>query len=348
LTSALSHTGGSALLALIAWGLNREEANGQELPTPLASLLDAVLDGDPDDQALAVVGLCLTQLRRRAPVWADAHAAALYALDKPWRPARTWLTHGTPDNGLLTLLAPAPLQHVLCHADAHEPRQRALLALLDPAEPLGPPRTFLASLAAIEDGEAAVSSILSSLAYASRQWATRPELIERACTLWSQALDAHLPPPALTGAGAFAHATAIDDDTWLELMARTADQTRSLDAAQAIANRAAEHLGEPRAYRIATALLQVPLDDYRTAEVQTTAETLFTASAPDASAERLALQLALINCGKSRQPSPTGPSRAWRLLFQDLQSGRSPPVRRMSIWAKPRGPVWGCAGRLGR
>jgi hypothetical protein len=306
LGSALIQPGGSALLALIAWGVNREGAAGQELPAPLASVLDAVLHGDPDDQALAVIGLCLTQLRRRAPQWADAQAAALYTLDEPWRPARTWLTHGALDNGLLKLLDREPLQHVLCETDAHEPRQRALLALLDPAEPLGPPRTFLASLAVLDGGAAAVSSILSSLASASRQWAARPELVERTCSLWSEALDAHLPAPALKGAGAFAYATAIEDETWLDLMDRTAAQTSTLDAAHAIAKRAAEHLGEPRAYRIATALLQVRLDAYRTAEVQTAADTLFTASAPDSSAERVALQRALINCGKVEAAFPDG------------------------------------------
>ncbi|WP_331732783.1 hypothetical protein OG613_48615 (plasmid) [Streptomyces sp. NBC_00015] len=295
---ALSHPGGRALLALLAWGVHREGATGQELPTSLTSVLDAVLDGDPDDQALALIGHCLTELHGRAPRWTDAHAAALYALAEPWRPARTWLTHGTLDNGLLKLLDPAQLQHVVCDTEAHEPRKRVLLALLDTADPLGPPRTFLASLAALGGGEAAVSSILSSLAYASRQWAARPALVERACFLWSEALDARLPAAALKGAGAFAYSTAINDGTWLELMARTTDQTSFLDTAHAIAKRAAEHLGEPRAYRIAAVLLQVPLDVYRTAEVQTAAETLFTASAPDPSAERDALQLALINCGK--------------------------------------------------
>lgn len=297
-TSALSHSGGSALIALIAWGLNSDATAPTDLPTPLTSVLEEILNSEPDDQALAVVGLCLTQLRRRAPAWADARAGVLYSLDEDWRPARTWLTNGSADRDLLKRMDHERLRQLLCDTDSDEPRHKVLIGLLDPAEPLGPTGAFLTALAGLASGADVVSSILSSLAFRLRGDTVPPVLLEQARSLWANALDAHLPADALKGAGAFAYATALDDAVWLDLMARTTEQTVILDAAHAIARRAAEHPGVPQAYRIAAALLQTPLDIYRTGEVQGAAYSLFTNSKPDTSTERAKLRLALINCGK--------------------------------------------------
>ncbi|MCC9711816.1 hypothetical protein E4N62_45365 [Streptomyces sp. MNU76] len=62
---------------------------------------------------------------------------------------------------------------------------------------------------------------------------------ERAVTLWRTALDSGLPAGALSGAGRFATADVIDQDTWLELTTATIDRQPGLSDTRPVAQRAA-------------------------------------------------------------------------------------------------------------
>ncbi|MFJ7424172.1 hypothetical protein ACIQXD_37145 [Streptomyces uncialis] len=145
-------------------------------------MLDALLDAEPDDQALAVIGVCLTQLHRCDPAWAGGHVDTLLSLESAWRPARVWLAHGKPDAALLVRLNRTGLWRVLCEPDGEGSSYRVLLVLLDDAEPLGAAGGVLAGLAGCPGGEVAVSVMLSQLAtYTARSESS--EVTERAVGL---------------------------------------------------------------------------------------------------------------------------------------------------------------------
>lgn len=240
LGAATTAPGGGALLSLTAWGIQHAARTGEGLPEQLTAVLEELLGADPDDQALAVIGFGLGQLHRCDPGWVTDHADTLLSLDPAWRPARSWLTHGKPDPVLLARLDRAGLWQALCAPHAASALDRVFLALLDEAEPLGPAGEFLAGLAGCMGGSEAVSVTLSRLAtYTAR--AGSDEVAERAAVIWRAALDAGLPAAALHGAGHFAFADSLDQDTWLELTAATIAQQPDLELENAdhVAERAA-------------------------------------------------------------------------------------------------------------
>ena len=237
LGTATTAPGGSALLSLLAWGIQHAARTTQGLPERLTAVLEELLGDEPDDQALAVIGFCLTQLNRCDPAWSAAHADPLLALDGAWRPARSWLSHGRPDPVLMARLDRTSLWEVLCAPHAKGAVDRVFLALLDEAEPLGPAGVFLAGLAGRPGGSEAVSVMLSRLAtYTART--AHDEMTVRAVGIWRAAVDAGLPAAALRGAGHFSFTDVLDEDTWLELTAATIDQQPELDDADHVAERA--------------------------------------------------------------------------------------------------------------
>ncbi|MEU9397987.1 hypothetical protein AB0D86_49485 [Streptomyces sp. NPDC048324] len=216
--------------------------------------MEELLGAEPDDQALAVIGFCLTQLNRCDPDWIAAHAGLLLALDEAWRPARSWLSHGRPDPVLLARLDRTGLWEVLCAPHAKGALDRVFFALLDEGEPLGPAGVFLAGLAGRPGGSEAVSVMLSRLAtYTART--ARDEVTERAAGIWRAAVDAGLPAAALRGAGHFAFTDVLKEDTWLEFTAATIGQQPDLDDVDHVAERAARTPHSPAAQLIAATVL---------------------------------------------------------------------------------------------
>ncbi|QXQ94862.1 hypothetical protein [Streptomyces sp. WY228] len=303
LTKAVYGPGGSALLSLVVWGL-RQARGGSGLPERLSAVLDPLLTGEPDDQALAVIGFVLSQLSQADADWAAGHAGVLLTLDEAWRPARGWLAHGRRrDHQLLAALDRSGLFDVLARWEAPGEGEgsldKTLNALLQEEMPLGPAAEFLAALSGREGGAQTISVMLSRLATAltgagedDREWAQR-----RAVELWRTVLDARLPSEALRGAGHFAFAETFDEDTWLELTARTVAQQPDLDDSDRMVKRAARTPGSAYAQVIAAAALDTaPAGGYRRGEIIRYAGNLF-AAASGGAPEYEALRVALINAG---------------------------------------------------
>ncbi|MFI8794356.1 hypothetical protein [Streptomyces sp. NPDC055105] len=293
---ATTAPGGSALQSLTAWGVQSAVRTAGGLPQELTAVLEALLGAEPDDQALAVIGFCLTQLHRCDPAWAAGHVDTLLPLEPAWRPARVWLAHGKPDAALLARLDRTGLWRVLCEPDAEGSFYRVLLALLDDAEPLGPAGEFLAGLASCPGGEVAISAMLSQLAtYTARS--ESGEVAERAVGLWRAALDAGLPAAALRGAGHFVFAAGLDQDLWLKLTVATLAQQPDLEDADYLVKRAARTPASPGAQFIAAAALDHgPVGGYRARTVRRAAD-LYAAAPAENTPAREALRVALINAG---------------------------------------------------
>jgi hypothetical protein len=301
LATAVEAPGAGALLYLIAWGLHHVVQTGEGLPEPLTTTLEEILGAESDDQALAVIGFCLAQLHRRAPAWTTARADTLLSLDHAWRPARVWLTHGRPDTALLARLERTGVWHALCVSGDEDSLGnlflKVFLALLDDSEPLGPAGQFLAGLAGCPGGTEAVSEMLSRLAAYTAHMASS-EVAARAAALWRAALEARLTPVALRGAGHFAFADILDQDTWLELTAATLTQQPDLEDAYRIAERATRSPHSPAAQLIAAAALDHgPLDGYQRTRTVRHAAALYAGSPTQDTPERVVLRTALINAG---------------------------------------------------
>lgn len=297
LTAASTAPGASALLSLTAWGLHHVGQTREGLPEPLTATLEELLGAEPDDQALAVIGFCLAQLHGRDPAWTTSHADTLLSLDRAWRPACVWLTRGRPDAALLARLERTGLWHALCAPGAEGALDKAFLTLLDDSEPLGPTGEFLAHLADCPGGIEAVSEMLSRLATYTTHMASS-EVAERAAALWRAALEARLAPAALRGAGHFAFADILDENTWLELTAATLTQQPDLEDADHAAERAARSPHSPSAQLIAAAALDHgSLEGYRRIRTVCHAAALYAGSPVQDTPEREALRVALINAG---------------------------------------------------
>ncbi|MCC9711840.1 hypothetical protein E4N62_45505 [Streptomyces sp. MNU76] len=297
LGTATAASGGSALLSLTAWGIQYAVRTDEGLPEPLTAVLEELLGAEPDDQALAVIGFGLGQLHHYDPGWVTDHADTLLALDEAWRPARIWLTHGRPDPVLLARLDRAGLWQALCAPHAEGALDRVFLALLDEAEPLGDAGEFLTQLAGRTGGSEAVSVMLSRLAtYTAR--AESSTVAGRAAAIWRAALDAGLPAAALHGAGHFAFADSLDEDTWLGLTAATITQQPDQEDADHVAERAARTPTSGAAQLIAAATLDHgPADSHRRTATIRHAAALYANAPAGNTPEREALRIALINAG---------------------------------------------------
>ncbi|MFI6984047.1 hypothetical protein ACIBSV_36315 [Embleya sp. NPDC050154] len=98
--------------------------------------------------------------------------------------------------------------------------------------------------------------------------------------MWRTALGTDLPAERLAGAGAFAHARALDPGTWVGLAARTAATTLP-DASPVNAARAAENPDSSAAFALLTALLKgVHATHWHTERVRDHARALLAADTP--------------------------------------------------------------------
>ncbi|MFI1765326.1 hypothetical protein ACH41H_25150 [Streptomyces sp. NPDC020800] len=309
LLEAISQPGGAALASLTAWGIQIAHTDSA-LPPALREVLDRILDAEPDAQALAILGRCLSQLVHADPAWADERSDVLFALDAPWRPARVWLRCGWPHSLLLARLDRAALLEAGAEAEADPVIAKVALALVDGSQALDPVGGLLSTLADQKDGAAAVSRVLSVVgSYAVRCEPASP-VLGRAADVWSAALAAGLPAAALCGVGRFAYAEALDDQRWLELTARTVEQQPVLESAYRVAERAAGHPSSPQAVRIAAAILEAPADRFHQLEIRRYAAQVFAESVETDAPERERLRIALINAGAIEDAfGDTGPAR---------------------------------------
>ncbi|MFG3168560.1 hypothetical protein [Streptomyces sp. NPDC048200] len=97
--------------------------------------------------------------------------------------------------------------------------------------------------------------------------------------------------------GRFAYADRLEDDTWLDLTARTVTVQSKLEAPYAIAERAAHHPDSADALSIAATMLSAQVDVYHRQEIQGHAAQLFARSTAENTAEQHQLRIALINTG---------------------------------------------------
>ncbi|MEY9940475.1 hypothetical protein [Streptacidiphilus sp. MAP5-3] len=291
-------------------------------PAPLSNWPIRSWAGSPDPQALAVVGYRLSQLTERCPAWVERHKATLFDLRQPHSPARTWLTYGQPGGAFALvdraelaelLVAPPTVDTPAAGTGDERSRDRDALAavrraqqrvdatldrvawaLLDAGAPLGPVRDFFRQVAGRPRGAEAVSQLLSCVAWRTAKGPS--DASERAVAVWEAALDAGLPSAALAGAGEFAYSTGLDDETWLTLTRRTAEQELGLNPAHAVAQRAAGHPDSPDALIIAARLLGAPLEPFHKMEVRRQADALLRAAKD--SPQWRALQSALVDAGE--------------------------------------------------
>ncbi|NEE23015.1 hypothetical protein G3M58_93270 [Streptomyces sp. SID7499] len=297
LLTAIDQPGGAALLSLIARDLQQAQRTGQGLADPVRAVLARLLEGEPDDHALAVVGFCLAQLAHIDAAWTEEHADQLYALDAPWRPAAAWLRHGRPHSGILARLDRTALLQTAAGPDGIPALDKIILSFLTGSEALGPAPALLTGLAAQADGPQAVSELLSRLAQAVIRCEETSPWPEQAAALWRCALEAQLEPAALTGAGRFAYADRLDDAAWLDLTARTVARQPEVEAPYAVAERAAHHPDSADALRIAAAMLAAQVDAFHRQEIQGHAARLFAQNTTEGTAEHEQLRIALINAG---------------------------------------------------
>jgi hypothetical protein len=310
LLTAIDQPGGAALLSLIAWALQQAQRTGQGLADPIRAVLARLLEGEPDDQALAVIGFCLAQLTHVDAAWGEEHADQLYTLEASWRPAATWLRHGRPHSGILARLDRTTLLQTAAGPDGIPTLDKIILSFLTGSETLGPAPALLTELAAQAGGPQAVSELLSRLAQAVIRCQETSPWPERAAALWHCALEAQLEPAALTGAGRFAYADRLDDAAWLDLAARTVTQQPDLEAPYAVAERAARHADSADALLIAAAMLGAQVDVFHRQEIQGHAARLFAQSTAEGTSEHEQLRIALINAGAieaAYKDPPAGP-----------------------------------------
>ncbi|KUM68157.1 hypothetical protein AQI84_39165 [Streptomyces griseorubiginosus] len=310
LLTAIDQPGGAALLSLIAWALQQAHRTGQGLADPVRAVLAGLLEGEPDDQALAVIGFCLGQLAHVDAAWAEKHADQLYTLDAPWQPAATWLRHGRPHSGILARLDRTALLQTAAGPDGIPTLDKIILSFLTGSDALGPTRALLTELGAQTGGPQAVSELLSRLAQAVIRCEETSPWPERAAALWRCALEAQLEPAALIGAGRFAYADRLDDAIWLELTARTVARQPEVEAPYAVAERAARHPDSADALLIVAAMLGAQMDVFHRQEIQGHAALLFAQSTAEGTVEHEQLRIALINAGAieaAYKDPPAGP-----------------------------------------
>ncbi|MGA5444311.1 hypothetical protein ACPCKW_33105 [Streptomyces griseoincarnatus] len=310
LLAAIDQPGGAALLSLIARDLQQAQRTGQRLGDPVRAVLARLLAGEPDDQALAVIGFCLAQLAHVDAAWAEEHADQLYRLDAPWRPAATWLRHGRPHSGIMACLDRTMLLQTAAGPDGIPALDKIILSFLTGSDALSPAPALLTELGEQASGPQAVSELLSRLAQAVIRCEETSPWPERAAALWRFALDAQLEPVALTGAGRFAYADRLDDAVWLELTARTVARQPEVEAPYAVAERAARHPDSADALLIAAAMLGAQVDVFHRQEIQGHAALLFAQSTAEGTAEHEQLRIALINAGAieaAYKDPPAGP-----------------------------------------
>ncbi|MFH0246340.1 hypothetical protein ACGRHY_28865 [Streptomyces sp. HK10] len=272
---------GRALQCLLAHARHRTPACGPGLPDRLRSHLETVVEATGHQgRTAAALGPYLPLLYDLAPDWVEGHRSVLLSLptDRP-SAASAWLRWGTMSwSPLLASLDRAELLARLREDTLPDAATHIAFALLDRRRLLGDPAELIAQVAGGDGGPAAVSRLLEVLAHHTAR-AADPDTTAAAVEVWRAAVGAGLPAGALAGAGAFAAADSLDDDTWLGLTLISARHTSALRGADQVARRAAHRPQDPRAAQIAAVLVARPsVDPWRDATVRDQARQLLAAA----------------------------------------------------------------------
>jgi hypothetical protein len=220
--------------------------SGGQVPHAFQELLEESLrlEGDTGLQARAVIATNLPFVWLRMAEWAQSLVGLLLGPDAPGElgPATfdLYLKRGAPNREMLADLAQHYSAAIQRGAD-RAPDHVALGYLWD----VEPWRDTAYLLDQLLPRTAAVSEVGEFLARATFDNA---ESIPSAVAYWAAVLETELERDALSGFGWFSVSESLDDETWLPLMARTAEQAKgAIDWAGKTAERASKHASNPQA-----------------------------------------------------------------------------------------------------
>ncbi|MFB8290625.1 hypothetical protein [Kitasatospora purpeofusca] len=313
-TDALTHPAAAgtsqdtpAAIDLVSRALNcllnhasSHHADTGTLPNGLLEQLHDVLTATGTDERTAhAFAPQLPFLHSAATQWVRDHADTLLTLPEGQAsPAAAWLHWGPAHPPLLAdLNRPQLLQHL--RATGGSSLTHTALTLLDDPARLGDTSALLTDLAGHPGGPAAVALLLERTAF-QQQRATAPaDWSGRALGLWRQALAADLPAGSLSGAGAFATDTQLDNTVWLPLTLETAQHSPQLRHLVEVAERAARLSHDPAAPALLALLVAHPTNpsDDRAVRGHARAVLAAAAASPGRHPEVTELREALVNAG---------------------------------------------------
>jgi hypothetical protein len=240
--------------------------SGGQIPQAFQDLLEETLrlEGDTGLQARAVIATNLPFVWLRMAEWAQSSVDILFGPEAPGElgPATfdLYLKWGAPNKEMLAGLS----QHYLAaiQRGADRAADHVALGYLWGVEPW---RDIAYLLDHLIQKTGAVSEVGEFLARATFDTA---ESITSAVAYWEAVLDRELESDALSGLGWFAMSKPLDDETWLPLMARTAEQAKGvIEWAGKTAERASEHASNRLALSLIASLLTREADPWEASQV---------------------------------------------------------------------------------
>lgn len=227
---------------------------GGTVPPGFESLLEESLqvEGDTGLQARAVIAIRLPFVWGRMTDWARRHLQLMFGATAPdglgTRMFDLYLKWGAPTQDLVIDLHDYYVDAV--ERGAERAADHLALAYLGKADRWADVSYLLDVLVA---RTAALSEVGEFLA---RSAADHAESVTPAISYWKAVLERDVPPEGLGGLGWFSQVESMDDEVWLPLMARTAEQANgAIEWQGATAERAANHPSSPEALSLVTALL---------------------------------------------------------------------------------------------
>lgn len=238
----------------------------RQVPQPFQELLEESLrlEGDTGLQARAVIATNLPFVWLHMAEWAQPSVDLLFGPDAPggMGPATfdLYLKRAAPIKEMLTALD----QHYSAAIKRGAERAAdhvALGFLWD----VGPWRDTTYLLDHLLPRPESISEVGEFLARATLD---TPESIPSAVAYWGAALEKELGSNALSGFGWFSMSKSLDDETWLPLMARTAEQANgAIGWAGKTAERASKHVSNPQALSLVASLLTRDADPWEASQV---------------------------------------------------------------------------------
>lgn len=240
--------------------------SGGQVPHAFKELLEESLrlEGDTGLETRAVIATNLPFVWLRMAEWAQPLVDLLLGPDAPGElgPATfdLYLKWGAPTKEMLADLH--QLYSAAIQRDADRAADHVALGYLWNVEPWRNAEYLLDQLL---PRTASVSEVGEFVARATFDSA---ESIPSAVTYWEAVLEREVEGEALSGFGWFSMSEPLHDDTWLPLMARTAEQAHgAIEWAGKTAERASEHASNPLALSLITSLLTREADPWEASQV---------------------------------------------------------------------------------
>lgn len=239
---------------------------GGNIPEAFQNLLEESLrlDGDTGLQARAVIATNLPFLWLRMAEWVQPLVDLLFGSEAPGElgPATfdIYLKWAAPNEEMLADLNQHYSEAIRRGAD--RATDHVALGYLWGVEPW---RDIAYLLDHLFPRTAAVSEVGEFLA---RFTFDSAETIASALAYWEAVLDREPESEALSGLGWFSMSEPLDDEAWLPLMARTAEQAKGvIEWAGKTAERASEHPSNPLALSLIASLLTREADPWEASQV---------------------------------------------------------------------------------